>query len=252
MKENKFDEFERYAVDHDLLGKGSAKSYKSYLNTIDTKLDGSLETINFIQNESYLDEIARFLSEKNFDKETLSKLKSALYKFSDFAFAKHGLPGKAKSKTFAAEWLKYVAITEEIKKQLNCTSNITGDFGEFLIADVFGYVKARNSEKTIDLKDGNGKTYQVKTRRVRPENTTTSLGICRSLKFDFLISILLAPNGTIIKVLKHPRKKLEAFVPKKNVHQSGYVFVTTREFQKAGEDSEMLTAILKKYPELQS
>ena len=252
MKESKFDEFERHMIQKGLLGKGSAKSYKSYLNEIDKIIDGSLETLNFLQNEKYLDEITQFLSEIKLPKKKLSKIKSALYKFADFAMTKHSLPGEIIPKNFPTEWLKYVASTEAIKRAMNCTANVTGDFGEFLIADVFGYTKARNSEKTIDLKDKAGKTYQIKTRKVQADNTTTSLGICRSLKFDYLISILLAPNGAVLKILKHRRKKLADFIPKsKNVHQGGYVFVTTQEFQKAGENSEMLAAVLKKYPELQ-
>lgn len=247
----KFNEFEQYMAKEGILTVGAAASYKTYLNNADRALEGRLEIANFAQNKNYLYEVIQSLSEAENLNSSLANIKSALYQLAHFAVAKYNSATETLPNNFTERWLEYAKAAETIKNELQWTGNITGDFGEFLIADVFGYTKARNSERTIDLKDKAGKTYQIKTRKVPPNNMTTSLGICRSLDFDFLISILLASNGTVLKILKHTREELKQLAQNaQNDYQRGYVFVTTQKFQEAGDNPEMLAAVYKKYPKL--
>ena len=252
MDNDKFNDFRKYIVGNLKLSRKTAQDYISGLKKLDDILSGTMIERNFVEFDHYLQDICILLVQSDRIKPGYKKnIKSALFQFHNYVMAKHDMVNQETQKSFVAAWLKFAETTEQIKMRLNCTSNITGDFGEFLISDVFGYQKAKNSEKTIDLVDENGKTYQVKTRKVSASSSATSLGICRSLEFDFLISILLAPTGTVFKVLKHNRRtQLKPFIPKKNVHQSGFVFVTTQEFQEKGED--ISAQVFKKYPNLKS
>jgi len=249
MDKNKFSDFSEFAVRNLKLSKKATQDYTSGLKKLDKILNGTLSERNFIEFDHYLDDICILLAQSDRINSGYKKnIKSALLHFHSYVMTKHDMVNQGTQKSFVETWLKFAQTTEQIKTQLNCTSNIAGDFGEFLISDVFGYKKAKNSEKTIDLVDDKGKTYQVKTRKVSASSSATSLGICRSLKFDFLISILLAANGTVFKILKHDRKQLKPFIPQKNTHQGGYVFVTTQKFQEKGRD--ISAPVFEKYPSL--
>lgn len=223
---NKFEDFGKYLLNNVGIKKKAVGDYITGLRKLDTIIDGSLEPHNFIENDHYLDEIFIFLSASNIKPEYKRNIKTALYRFNDFAINNRPLSRQQKPSSFVNEWVGYNKVTAELKQKLNCTSNITGDFGELLIADVFGYKKHINSKKSIDLEDKKGKTYQVKTRKVYENRAPTSLGICRSLDFDFLISVLLLPNGKIFKVFRHHISDLNKIMPKKNGYQKGIVFVT--------------------------
>lgn len=69
----------------------------------------------------------------------------------------------------------------------------TGDFGEYLYCEAFGWEMAPPSTKGFDATDHNGKHYQVKARRKTPTNKRPQLGALRDLDkkpFDFLATLL--------------------------------------------------------------
>lgn len=73
-------------------------------------------------------------------------------------------------------------------------NNPVGDIAEALAARRLGLtVVERNSEKGHDAVDADGRRYQVKARRITPQNKSRQLGNIRDLDddpFDFLVAVL--------------------------------------------------------------
>lgn len=125
-------------------------------------------------------------------------------------------------------WKIYNSSVELLKAKLNRTSNIVGEYAEYLIKEYLDGELLTASFTSADIKAPNGKLYQVKSRKIT-NGLTTQLGIIRSWDFDFLTIILFDTNGSIIKGLIYPKSIAEKYA-KENEHQNGWVISTTTEF----------------------
>jgi hypothetical protein len=71
-------------------------------------------------------------------------------------------------------------------------NNPVADIAEWLGAKAFDLQLESASAKGYDAVGASGKRYQIKSRRITPENPSTQLGVMRDLadaSFDFLLAI---------------------------------------------------------------
>lgn len=99
-------------------------------------------------------------------------------------------------------------IVRELRsRQVIRTSNVVGDYAEYLAARCMNLQLSGNSTKGYDATDEQGVHYQVKGRHLTAHNTSTQLGSVRDLDkqdFDFLIGILFNPDYTVKLAAKIP------------------------------------------------
>ena len=93
-------------------------------------------------------------------------------------------------------WFKFNEYSNKITKALGRTSNIVGEYAEYLALKYYGGNLLDISGSSADIKDANGCLYQVKSRKVKG-STSTQLNVIRSWDFDFLVVILFDENGHI-------------------------------------------------------
>lgn len=125
-------------------------------------------------------------------------------------------------------WRMYNISANLLSTQLGRTSNLVGEYAEHLAHQHYGGILQTASNRSFDIVDANGTTYQVKSRKINGV-TATSLGIIRSWGFKYLVVILFDHDGSVYKALEVPVDVAEKFgVP--NKHQNGYVITTTNGF----------------------
>ena len=77
--------------------------------------------------------------------------------------------------------------------------NVTGDYGEHLVKQLYGGELLPNSHKSADVRLGDGTLLQVKTRVNK-----TQLGGIRSWDFDYLIGIQLNDDAEVMLAVRVP------------------------------------------------
>jgi hypothetical protein len=125
-------------------------------------------------------------------------------------------------------WKSYNISSELLKEKLGRTSNLVGEYAEFLIKEYLGGELLTASAASADIKSPNGELHQVKSRKIT-NNLTTQLGIIRSWDFDFLTIVLFDRKGGIIKSLICQKSISEQYAIY-NEHQNGWVISTTDKF----------------------
>ena len=123
--------------------------------------------------------------------------------------------------------LVHGAVLEELRKRsvLRSKNNPTGDYAEWLVSTRLKLTLKGNSTKGFDATDGTGTRYQIKARRVTPENPSTQLGLIRNLEereFDFLIAVVFDANWHVIRAAKIPHEILGTLATFRS-HTNGYV-----------------------------
>lgn len=89
---------------------------------------------------------------------------------------------------------QYGDVLRELRQRgvVRSFNNPAADIAEWLGAKAFGLTLENASAKGYDALDSDGKRYQIKSRRITPENPSTQLGVMRDLAdahFDFLLAI---------------------------------------------------------------
>lgn len=125
-------------------------------------------------------------------------------------------------------WLKYNEYLNGIARTLGGTSNIVGEYAEFLVCQYYGGKRLKASNKSADVEGLDGKKYQVKARRVNG-NLTTQLGVIRSWDFDYLVVILFDAQGSIKRASEVPVAVAKEYA-KINEYQNGFAITTNRGF----------------------
>mgnify|MGYP007072891007 CR=1 FL=1 len=140
-----------------------------------------------------------------------------------------------------------ILIELENRKILRTKNNPVGDYAEWLVHTALGYELETNSNHGFDAKDTDGTRYQIKARRITPENKSTQLSPIRNLdgrKFDFLIVVLFDQYFTISKAIQIPHLVIEKYA-KYRQHVNGYI-LSVRSALLADPTVIDLTDILKK------
>jgi sugar/nucleoside kinase (ribokinase family) len=125
-------------------------------------------------------------------------------------------------------WLQHISKKNFIKSEFNFSSNIVGEYGEFLIKEYLDCDYAKKSEKSYDLLRKNKIKYQVKTRISKTVYSNT-LGIIRTTDFDYLIIVLFSIDGQINKVSQISQKKINKLYTH-NKYENGFKISTTKKF----------------------
>lgn len=126
------------------------------------------------------------------------------------------------------------SILDVLKKRgvLRTQNNPTGDYTEWLVSNRLGLKLETNSAIGLDAKDGEGKCYQIKGRRVTPEHKSEQLGVIRGLdlekpKFNFLIGVIFDKDWQVIRAAKIPHSLISEIATYRK-HQNGHVMYLRR------------------------
>lgn len=103
-------------------------------------------------------------------------------------------------KMSVSELLKlYADILKELRtrKVIRSSNSPLGDYTEDLVCKKLGLHPSNNSNAGFDATDNRKRRYQIKSRRLTPENSSTQLGAIRDLDkkpFDFLVGVVFKPD----------------------------------------------------------
>lgn len=125
-------------------------------------------------------------------------------------------------------WLKFNEYSSKLAAALGRTSNIVGEYAEYLAHKFYGGKLLEISGSSADIEDENGKRYQVKSRKIK-STLTTQLNVIRSWDFDYLVVILFDKNGAIRQALEVPVEVAKEY-GLANKHQNGWVITTSQNF----------------------
>lgn len=129
----------------------------------------------------------------------------------------------------------YAAIADELRQRgiMRTSNNLVGDLAEYLFSQAMGWKLSDNSQCGYDAvaEDGGMKTtYQIKGRRLTPQNPSRQLGALRGLEqdssFDMLAAVLFNADYSVRRAIILPRAQVLAntsFVTRTN----SYVFQLT-------------------------
>lgn len=131
-------------------------------------------------------------------------------------------------KEIAELWKEYSISTEFLKQRLGRTSNLLGEYAEYLVNEHLKGELLTASNASADIQTPNGDLYQVKSRRIS-SNLTTQLSIIRSWNFDYLSVVLFDEKGSVIKGIICSKSVAEQYGVY-NEHQNGWVISTTNSF----------------------
>lgn len=103
------------------------------------------------------------------------------------------------------------AVLDELRHRnvIRSKNNPTGDYAEWLVSTALGLTLESNSAKGFDATDSRGLRYQIKSRRVTPENRSTQLGVIRNLNgkdFDFLVAVIFTADWKVRYAAKIPQQ----------------------------------------------
>lgn len=125
-------------------------------------------------------------------------------------------------------WLKFNEYSNKLAEALGRTSNLVGEYAEYLAHQYYGGTLLEISGSSADIKSNEGKLYQVKSRKIKG-TPITQLNVIRSWKFDYLVVVLFDEHGAIKKALEVPVEVAKEYGAK-NSHQNGWVITTTQQF----------------------
>jgi len=115
--------------------------------------------------------------------------------------------------TIAELLATHSSVLDELRHRnvIRSKNNPTGDYAEWLVSTKLGLALETNSAKGFDASDSQGLRYQIKARRVTPENRSTQLGVIRNLEgkdFDFLIAIIFDADWHVRYAAKIPHQAI--------------------------------------------
>ena len=125
-------------------------------------------------------------------------------------------------------WLKFNEYSNKLSVALGRTSNIVGEYAEYLAHKHFGGRLLGISGSSADIEADDGTLYQVKSRKIKG-SSSTQLNVIRSWNFDYLVVILFEEKGAIKKALQVPVEVAKEY-GSANSHQNGWVITTSKRF----------------------
>jgi hypothetical protein len=107
---------------------------------------------------------------------------------------------------------------------LRTHNNPVGDYTEWLVAKCLKLNLESNSSSGFDALDDKDVRYQIKGRRITPNNKSRQLGVIRNLnqeKFDILVAVIFDAEYEIIEAVLIPQEIIAdyaKFSPLQNGH----------------------------------
>ena len=113
------------------------------------------------------------------------------------------------------------------KNVVRSKNNPTGDYAEWLVTEKLGLDLATNSVKGFDAIDSKtGLRYQIKGRRITPENKSTQLGVIRNLDakdFDFLVAVIFDQSWKVCYAAKIAHNIVRELAGTHRPHVNGHI-----------------------------
>ena len=123
----------------------------------------------------------------------------------------------------------HAGIMEELQRRgvARNANNPTGNLAEFLFCRAFSWELAPNSERGFNARDGRGKRYEIKGRRLHRGNKSRQLSAIRDLDgFDALAAVLFDDRYRVLRAAMIPGgvvRERSKFVR----HTNSYKFMLT-------------------------
>lgn len=100
-------------------------------------------------------------------------------------------------------------VIAELRRRgvLRTKNNPVGDYAEWLVSNALGLTLEGNSAAGYDATDAKGVRYQIKARRVTPDNKSRQLSAIRNLDaadFDVLIGVLFDSDFNVTGAYQVP------------------------------------------------
>lgn len=97
---------------------------------------------------------------------------------------------------------QYADIVEALRRRgvTRSSNNPVADYTEHLVCLGLGLERAPNSRAGHDATDAEGQRYQIKGRRLTPQNPSTELSAIRRLDtmpFHFLVAVVFRPDFSV-------------------------------------------------------
>lgn len=141
------------------------------------------------------------------------------------------LPDTAHLKTLSVRDLlqlqHHVLLELQSRGILRTKNNPLGDYAEWLVASRLGLELQTNSSAGCDAIGKDGTRYQIKARRLTPNNQSRMLGAIRNYEkrdFDRLIAIIFNEEYEILHAVMIPHE-LVGHYAKFKAHTNGHVLV---------------------------
>ena len=138
-------------------------------------------------------------------------------------------------------WRKFNVTANQLSVALGRTSNIVGEYAEYLANEYYRGCLLKVSGASADIKTADGTRYQVKSRKISG-SPTTQLNVIRSWDFDFLVVILFIETGEVYKAIEIPMSVAQEYA-KRVERQGGCVITTSRAFLTDVRGKDITTAI---------
>jgi len=111
--------------------------------------------------------------------------------------------------------------TAELKRReiVRTNNNPLGDYAEWLVANIMDLKLAENSKAGYDAISDAGVTFQIKARRVTPENPSRQLSAIRNYAekdFDWLIAVIFNKYFNVINAYLIPHEVIGDYYPHRN------------------------------------
>lgn len=111
---------------------------------------------------------------------------------------------------------QHSSIINELKRRgvVRTQNNPVGDYTEWLVAKGLGLELSGNSSMGYDAIDSEGVKFQIKGRRITPENKSRQLGGIRKLEeknFNKLVAVIFDENYEIIDAVLIPHKVIKEY-----------------------------------------
>jgi hypothetical protein len=125
----------------------------------------------------------------------------------------------------------YARVLDELRLNgvVRSSNNPVGDYAEYLFCRAFNWELSSKSSKGYDASDIKGYRYQIKGRRLTPQNQSRQLSAIRDIKkrlFDYLAAVLFEANFTVRRAAIIPfgvvRRKA---MPDRHVHAVRFLLV---------------------------
>ncbi|MGE4296248.1 MAG: hypothetical protein AB7E49_11150 [Campylobacterales bacterium] len=125
-------------------------------------------------------------------------------------------------------WTKFNDYSNRLAEELGRTSNIVGEYAEYLACQYYEGKHLKISGASADVEDRDGHLYQIKSRKIK-KGMTTQLNVIRSWEFDYLVVILFGESGQVQKAIEVPVRIAREYAVE-NSHQNGFIITTTQKF----------------------
>jgi len=121
----------------------------------------------------------------------------------------------------------HAAIIDELKQRrvVRTKNNPVGDYTEWLVSKTMNLDLCNNSSSGYDGIDNKGIKYEIKGRRITPENKSRQLSAIRNLEdkhFDYLIGLIFDENYNVIDALIVPHEVVSEYASYRK-HINGHI-----------------------------